>query len=83
MCDEYNGWTNYETWDVRLWLNNDQGLYISARQTESSEELKEFVKEFIFGESGDTISNGMAKDLLTHALQKVDWNEVWDDVHSN
>lgn len=22
---EYNGWTNYETWLVKLWLDNDQG----------------------------------------------------------
>lgn len=21
----YNGWTNYETWNVALWLGNDQG----------------------------------------------------------
>lgn len=23
----YNGWTNYETWVVKLWLDNDQGSY--------------------------------------------------------
>lgn len=23
----YNGWTNYETWDVALWFNNDMGMY--------------------------------------------------------
>jgi hypothetical protein len=23
----YNGWTNYETWCVNLWLSNDQGSY--------------------------------------------------------
>ena len=21
----YNGWTNYETWAVKLWIDNDQG----------------------------------------------------------
>jgi hypothetical protein len=23
----YNGWPNYETWNVMLWLNNDEGTY--------------------------------------------------------
>ena len=22
---KYNGWTNYETWNVKLWMDNDQG----------------------------------------------------------
>ena len=22
---EYNGWTNYETWAVKLWIDNEQG----------------------------------------------------------
>lgn len=23
--EKYNGWTNYETWNVNLWMSNDQG----------------------------------------------------------
>lgn len=25
--NEYNGWTNYETWNVNLWTMNDEGPY--------------------------------------------------------
>ena len=24
---KYNGWTNYETWNVKLWMDNDEGSY--------------------------------------------------------
>ena len=27
---EYNGWKNYQTWNVALWLGNDEGLYLMA-----------------------------------------------------
>lgn len=28
----YNGWTNYETWCVSLWLDNDSGSYDHWRE---------------------------------------------------
>lgn len=27
----YNGWTNYETWNVALWIGNDEFLYSTAK----------------------------------------------------
>jgi len=29
----YNGWENYETWNVALWLQNDEGLYHLASES--------------------------------------------------
>lgn len=25
--ETYQGWTNYETWNVSLWFDNDRGMY--------------------------------------------------------
>ena len=38
MCKEYNGWSNYETWLVKLWIDNDQGLYNTVQ--ELAQEIK-------------------------------------------
>jgi|DEB0MinimDraft_3_1074331.scaffolds.fasta_scaffold323104_1 hypothetical protein len=30
LTETYNGYANYETWNVALWLQNDAGLYSLA-----------------------------------------------------
>ena len=37
----YNGWQNYETWNVALWLQNDEGLYNLCQECNSYDEVLE------------------------------------------
>ena len=39
----YNGWTNYETWNVALWIGNEEGSYRYWR--ERAQEIYEQSKE--------------------------------------
>jgi hypothetical protein len=32
MCEQFNGWTNRETWAVALHVDNDQGLQEQAQE---------------------------------------------------
>ena len=48
LSTEYNGWENYETWNVALWINNDESLYHLAMECGDYET---FVKEIGVGYS--------------------------------
>jgi hypothetical protein len=79
----YNGWTNYETWAVKLWLDNDQGsqemAFEMAREAQRSKYpramLADALKE-IHEENAPEIGNNVYSDLLGSALGSVDWYEI-------
>jgi hypothetical protein len=86
MADnKYNGWTNYETWNVKLWLGNEEGSdgywreqAQAARDTYGKDDgtyrLADQMREEIT--NGAPEVTGLYSDLLTSALGAVSWQEI-------
>jgi hypothetical protein len=92
MCREYNGWSNYETWNANLWITNEEGL-----DNEVMEQCKKEVEYCIdeglqnfhaiyqcgqtlknmFEEAWFTdIPNGPMGDAINSYLSSIEWAEI-------
>lgn len=87
---EYNGWTNYETWLVKLWMDNDQGSYeywreqsrsvspnLAGRVSNLANQLKAEHEDYAAEKIGD---NGWLCDLVGAALGEVNWHEIAESL---
>ena len=85
MSDEgYNGWKNYPTWAVHLWLDNEQGsqdecvrmAQTFTRETHPRYEMAHWLKDMVREDEPEDAS--CFTDLLGYALDCVDWYEIAD-----
>ena len=85
--NDYNGWTNNETWNVNLWANNDYGIYmrkqewlseLSAKPT--AEQVKEFCSGIFPDGTGDMTADTM-KGANWPELAEA-WEEDWQETRS-
>ena len=95
----YNGWTNYETWNVALWMDNDAGAQPywleRAHETYDAAEPKYSLskKDMAASDLADMIQeehennapslDGAYSDLLTAALSSVNWREIALNIMSD
>jgi hypothetical protein len=65
----YNGWANWATWNVALWLGNDEGLYRLSRRFVSYKDLADALEEVGTLSTPDGASY-KDEDLDTYALDE-------------
>lgn len=80
MSDKkYNGWTNYETWAVALWIDNEEGSYHErrgiCRRAKDSCDAARALKAWVEEQAPD-LGASLFSDLLGAALSEVDWYEI-------
>ena len=61
----YNGWTNYETWAVALWIGNEPGSYEYWEHDQAEDCYRAAVKaqlgDFEFEPGATTVSQGQRR----------------------
>jgi hypothetical protein len=68
----YNGWSNRPTWNVNLWLSNDEGLYHEVNRLE---------RRHVRTDQGDDFSPTGAPEGLDDFADAIELfcRELWPD----
>ena len=92
---DYNGYTNYETWVVALWIDNEQGsseYWESIAAELSSPDSPEYISDentqkcrladLLKDENEEALPElqGFAADLLNAGFSEVDWYDIAENL---
>lgn len=73
----YNGWKNWETWNVALFINNDEYLYSVAAKSETYMEFvahcEEIFLDFVSTPDGaDWVSNAIDFEAMDELISEIE-----------
>jgi hypothetical protein len=81
--ERYNGWANYETWNVGLWFMDDMVSVASEDgKAIDADWCQDFVNEYM-GNEYHSIHTGFIGDVMNAFIRSVDWHEIASHVNDD
>jgi|TARA_R100001530_G_scaffold26820_1_gene21479 hypothetical protein len=85
---EYNGWTNWETWDFKLWMdNNEYDHQIILDQINELNDpltnvyiltkfLEGYADDYVEGVVEDAKGRSFVHDIINNGIKAINFNEI-------
>ena len=86
MAESHNGWTNYETWRIKLEIfdSTDSRELEIFDSTDFWEDVSDASAEFcrdLVEQHIEQESNGLARDYALAFIANVNWHEIADSLN--
>lgn len=82
MTERYNGWTNYETWNAGLWLDDsywhERAEEIMREENNDKDEATFELARLMEDDAEEMMPavEGMYADLLGASMSRINWYEI-------
>ena len=87
--ESYNGWSNYDTWNFKLWLDNEQktqemvfntckyAYKCFLKKSEVIHYIQKFLEEYAVNNTPE-LENGFYSDVLNASIRSVNYYQIAD-----
>jgi len=82
MTDQtYNGWANWETWNFKLWIDNNQQLYNIVQKAGHNLKLQKTLVSFLKFTAAKIVNTELCLDLKKGHIKNINFTEIADSIH--